>query len=100
MWVRAADLRAGKEGFTGHAQISEAWREVDHTDPGAGFPHDVVLSRAQQIVNDPDSSSGEDSMCNDEILSSMRSSPLCERSSVSWVSRVVGHREAVAPYMI
>lgn len=71
VWLSAADLRAGKEGFTGHAQISEAWREVDHTDPGAGFPYDVVLSRAQQIVNDPDSSSGEDSMSNDEILAKL-----------------------------
>lgn len=38
--VRLTDdqLRNGRPGIVGHAQISAVWRESDHTDPGPDFP--------------------------------------------------------------
>lgn len=48
-WLTADEVRAGKWGFCGHLEISKAWKEVNHHDPGAGFPHDVVLARAKEI---------------------------------------------------
>jgi hypothetical protein len=41
-----ADLRAGKWGVCGHADISAAWGETDHWDPGDGFPFDHVITLA------------------------------------------------------
>lgn len=45
--IDAAGLRAGKRGFFGHADVSAAWREVNHTDPGANFPWDVFLQKVR-----------------------------------------------------
>lgn len=50
IWRDAAEVAAGKWGFCGHKQISDAFKESTHTDPGAGFPHDVILARAQEIA--------------------------------------------------
>lgn len=50
VWLSAAEVRAGARGFCGHAEISAAFKEVDHTDPGRGFPHDLILKRAAAIV--------------------------------------------------
>mgnify|MGYP002759065924 CR=1 FL=1 len=48
---RSADeVRAGKWGLCGHAEISAAWHEVDHTDPGVNFPFDTVIARANEIA--------------------------------------------------
>lgn len=38
VWLSPADLVAGRRGITSHANVSAAWHETDHTDPGAGFP--------------------------------------------------------------
>lgn len=51
-WLSPADLRAGRKGFTSHGNWyhgrgGPAYR----SDPGAGYPHDVVLARADEIVN-------------------------------------------------
>ncbi|HCD1553129.1 TPA: N-acetylmuramoyl-L-alanine amidase [Corynebacterium striatum] len=46
----AADLARGAWGVCGHADISGAWHESDHTDPGPGFPFDVVIDRAKAIL--------------------------------------------------
>lgn len=51
---------SGSKGFVGHVDITNAYPEDggDHTDPGAQFPWDVLLSRVQQfITTDPQ---GED----------------------------------------
>lgn len=37
-FVDAAGLRAGQRGVTTHAQVSLAFHETDHTDPGPNFP--------------------------------------------------------------
>lgn len=47
--ISATDARNGVRGIVGHADISAAWREVDHTDPGPSFPYDVVIARAIEI---------------------------------------------------
>ena len=49
--ISGADLRARKRGVCGHADISDAWHEVDHTDPGPNFPYDVVLAKARALLN-------------------------------------------------
>ncbi len=36
--IRAADLREGQRGLTGHADVSEAFRRSNHWDPGPAFP--------------------------------------------------------------
>lgn len=52
VWLSPADLRAGRKGYTSHGNWyhgrgGPAYR----SDPGAGYPHDVVLKRAHEIVN-------------------------------------------------
>lgn len=46
--IRAADLRAGRRGITGHADVSEAFRKSDHWDPGSGFPWQRFLQLARR----------------------------------------------------
>jgi len=36
--LTATQLRAGKRGVCGHADVSAAWHLTDHIDPGTGFP--------------------------------------------------------------
>lgn len=43
-----ADLLAGKHGICGHVDVSNAWHQTTHTDPGAGFPWPHFM----QLVND------------------------------------------------
>lgn len=51
VWLSGADVRAGKKGFTSHGNW---WQgkggPAPRHDPGAGYPHDVVLNRAREIV--------------------------------------------------
>ena len=39
-----ADLLAGKSGICGHVDVSNAWHQTDHVDPGPDFPWDKFLS--------------------------------------------------------
>lgn len=51
-------------GFTSHAHYWQAIGKQQgmdvRTDPGAGFPHDVVLARARAIANGADQDADED----------------------------------------
>lgn len=38
VYVDAAGLKAGRKGVTTHLQISLAFHESDHSDPGTGYP--------------------------------------------------------------
>lgn len=49
--INGNDLRAGKRGLFGHGDVSAAWREVDHTDPGPNFPWDVFLRKVNDRIN-------------------------------------------------
>ena len=42
-FVRAGELVAGVRGITTHAEVSKAWRETTHTDPGPYFPLDAFV---------------------------------------------------------
>lgn len=41
--LSVADLLAGKRGICGHADVSAAWHQSTHTDPGPSFPWDLYL---------------------------------------------------------
>lgn len=49
--LTAADLRAGKRGFTGHLETGQAWGGTDHVDPGTGFPWDIYLGYVRDYIN-------------------------------------------------
>lgn len=48
--LTAAEVRAGKRGICGHGEISGAFHESDHTDPGPGFPWDVFIQKVKTIM--------------------------------------------------
>jgi N-acetyl-anhydromuramyl-L-alanine amidase AmpD len=43
VWLREADLLAGRRGITGHVQVSNAFKQSTHTDPGQSFPIERYL---------------------------------------------------------
>jgi hypothetical protein len=43
VWLVAASLLAGRHGYTSHAEVSNAWHQSDHWDPGPHFPIDHFL---------------------------------------------------------
>lgn len=47
----SADLKAGVKGIAGHNECSQAFGGSDHWDPGTGFPYDVVIGYANNILN-------------------------------------------------
>jgi N-acetyl-anhydromuramyl-L-alanine amidase AmpD len=49
-FVDAEGLKAGKRGITTHNEVSKAFKDTDHYDPGPGFPMDVLLDLAWRDV--------------------------------------------------
>lgn len=49
-FINATQLRNGEKGICGHHEVSLAWREVNHTDPGPNFPWDVFLTYVKAYV--------------------------------------------------
>ncbi|CAM3038324.1 M23 family metallopeptidase [Skermania piniformis] len=47
--INGDQLRAGERGVCGHADVSAAWREVDHWDPGPEFVWDELIGRAAAV---------------------------------------------------
>ena len=47
-----ADLKAGKRGVCGHTDVTDAWHQSDHDDPGPWFPWDRFMA----VVNGHDES--------------------------------------------
>lgn len=45
------DLKADRWGISTHADAAIAWRETDHTDPGKGFPMDVLVDKVNQRLH-------------------------------------------------
>jgi N-acetyl-anhydromuramyl-L-alanine amidase AmpD len=50
-WLTVAQLRAGYKGLCTHADVSNAWHETDHTDPGPNFPKDYYLARVKAYLS-------------------------------------------------
>lgn len=50
--LTVAEVKAGKRGICGHVDVSKAFGQTDHTDPGAGFPwgHFMDLVRGEEPV--------------------------------------------------
>ncbi len=48
--VSPKDLRKGMKGGCGHADVSDAWHEVDHRDPGLGFPWGDFVQMVREAV--------------------------------------------------
>lgn len=46
-FLSPADLKAGKRGITTHANVSQAWHQTTHTDPGPNFPIDWYLKQVR-----------------------------------------------------
>lgn len=44
VWLSPADLQAGKHGICGHVDVSHAFGQTNHTDPGPNFPVNKFMS--------------------------------------------------------
>jgi len=42
--LSSADLLAGRHGICGHVDVSQAWHQSDHSDPGPNFPWDRFMA--------------------------------------------------------
>lgn len=49
--LNASDLLAGRRGICGHADVSAAWHQTSHTDPGSNFPWDYFMKLVQDASN-------------------------------------------------
>lgn len=45
--VGPVELRAGDKGICGHGDVTAAWGQGDHTDPGSSFPWDTFIGYVQ-----------------------------------------------------
>jgi N-acetyl-anhydromuramyl-L-alanine amidase AmpD len=45
--LSVSDLLAGHRGLCGHVDVTNAWHQTDHTDPGPNFPWGVFLNLVQ-----------------------------------------------------
>jgi N-acetyl-anhydromuramyl-L-alanine amidase AmpD len=52
VWLRPADLQAGRRGITGHADVSAAFKRSNHTDPGGNFPVQAYLALVKAHLGD------------------------------------------------
>lgn len=51
--ITATDLRAGRKGICGHADVSNAWHQTDHVDPGTSYPWAQFIALVKQAANPP-----------------------------------------------
>lgn len=65
--ISAEDAANGVRGIVGHIDITAAFRESDHWDPGHEFPYDVVIARAFEINNGTTISEAIMSLADDEL---------------------------------
>jgi N-acetyl-anhydromuramyl-L-alanine amidase AmpD len=42
--LSVADLKAGRRGICGHTDVTDAWHQSDHDDPGPWFPWDRFMA--------------------------------------------------------
>lgn len=51
--LSADDLLNGKRGICGHVDVSNAWHQTDHGDPGPNFPWDLYLAWVKEEMDGP-----------------------------------------------
>lgn len=49
--LNAADLKAGRRGICGHSDVSQAWHQTTHVDPGTAYPWDQFLALVREAAN-------------------------------------------------
>jgi len=49
--LSVAELKAGKKGIVGHIDVSKAYGQTNHYDPGPNFPWDYFLGRVNAHLN-------------------------------------------------
>lgn len=52
--LTVAQLRAGEKGICAHADVTAAWHQSTHTDPGPNFPWSQFLDMVQQQLEEED----------------------------------------------
>ncbi|HET8939209.1 MAG TPA: peptidoglycan recognition family protein [Polyangiales bacterium] len=52
-WLTAPELQSFQRGITSHAEVSRAFRESSHWDPGPHFPIEAFVSAVQLVQRDP-----------------------------------------------
>lgn len=70
-----ADLLAGRKGICGHADVSQAWHQTDHVDPGPDYPWEQFLSLVRYYATPattPPSTTAKDELM---FIVSLKSSP-------------------------
>lgn len=50
--LSASDLKAGREGICGHVDVSNAWHQSDHDDPGPDFPWPEFMAAVKSGATD------------------------------------------------
>lgn len=58
--LTTAQMRAGERGLCGHVDVTNAYGQGDHTDPGPEFPWDVLLARVAHYLTPTTPTSEED----------------------------------------
>ncbi|MFI0265696.1 peptidoglycan-binding protein [Streptomyces luteogriseus] len=48
-----SEIKAGKKGIVGHVDVSKAYGQTDHWDPGPNFPWDHFLARVKHFMGEP-----------------------------------------------
>lgn len=69
--LSSSQLLAGDRGYCGHAEVSNAWGQTDHTDPGRTFPWDVLAGYIDSLaapLPPPPPASEEDDFMNRYIV--------------------------------
>lgn len=65
VFIDSRGLLAGRRGVSTH-DAARVWGGTDHTDPGVGFPMDVLLDKAEKIKNNPQAAQKAQSMFTDD----------------------------------
>lgn len=60
-------LMAGQRGIVGHAE-TRIWGGTDHTDPGAGFPYDIIITKAKAIIGGQKAPGPSDTRSMDKLI--------------------------------